>query len=404
LAAIATFALETTTASAEEKSTPQAAQCAPHDCPAATVAPLIAPPASAAAHEKQIATVYAVGDLLAKLHQDGFDEDAARGIVEIWAATAISQADATGARTPFGFRPILWHNGSLVVQTSEAGHRRIREGFETLHKYGHAEIVVDVHFTLLDNEELTAMLADGATTSMPAPAEENKACIEGCDGERALEHHEGTQVAPMHCVAEQTSPICYRVMDDKEARRWLGRCDGEKSSEILQAPRVTVLNGQTAQVADASQTPFVVGMKDVKGALAPQIRVVSEGTSLQLRPLADRAGTIHLDFAASFSKIRKVETVKVGGGGPGNVTLQVPEVATVRLEGGAALKSGQWFVLVGSQPDNAAGQAEPATTWERLFGGGKQFKAHSARQLVIMLRAEKILQPPPAKVASVQGP
>jgi hypothetical protein len=163
-----------------------------------------------------------------------------------------------------------------------------------------------------------------------------------------------------------------------------------------------VLNGQTAHVMETTQTPFVVGVKEVGAGRAPQIRIVSEGTTLQLRPIADRSGRIHIDFAATFSKIHKVETVTFGGEGSGKVTLQVPEVATLRLEGGAALKSGQWFVLVGSQA--SVGQPDPAPAWERFLGGGKQFKAHPSRQLVLMLRAEKLPQPQAMKVASTQGP
>src|SRR5262249_13158747 len=153
-------------------------------------------------------------------------------------------------------------------------------------------------------------------------------------------------------------------------QKWFDRFAGDKRSSVLCAPKVAVFNGQTANVMNTSQTPFVVGMKEVKGARAPQIRVVSEGTTLRMRPLADRTGTIHLDFAATFTKIRKVETVTEGGEEPNQVTLQVPEVATTRLEGGAALKSGQWLVLVGPQTENATGEAESASAWERLLGGG----------------------------------
>ena len=119
---------------------------------------------------------------------------------------------------------------------------------------------------------------------------------------------------------------------------------------MLQAPRVAVFNGQTARVTDTSQTPFVVGVKEVEKTRVPQIRVVSEGTTLQLRPVADRSGNIHLDFAARFSKIRKVETVSFRDAPSVEVTIQVPEVAMLRLEGGVVMKSGQWVLLPDRRP------------------------------------------------------
>lgn len=416
LAAIAKLTLATTAALAEEKSLPQVTQNASQDRAAATVAPLVAPPASGVRREKQITTVYDVDKLLAKLREDGFDDASARGIVETWAADAVGPANAGTPRPPYGLRAILWHDGRLVVQTSEAGHRQVRETFETLQKYGPAEIALDVRFITLDEEVLKAMLADPTTalTSMPEPSAVNSLSLQGCEGDRPLAHHEGTQVAPAKCMVEQDTPLRYRVMENEEGRKWLDRRQDDSRSNILQAPRAIVLNGQTANVTDTSQTPFVVGMKEITGAQtahrravtarAPQIRVVSEGTTLQLRPLADRTGTIHVDFAATFSKIRKVETVTIGGEVSGKVSLQVPEVATLRLEGGAALKSGQWFILVGAKAEeNASGEPEPATVWERLLGGGTRSQAHRPQQLVLMLRAEKLPQPA-AKVASTREP
>ena len=42
--------------------------------------------------------------------------------------------------------------------------------------------------------------------------------------------------------------------------------------------------------------------------------------------------------------------------------IQVPEVATLRLEGGVALQSGQWLLLAGLKAENPLGQGEPASS------------------------------------------
>ena len=84
-----------------------------------------------------------------------------------------------------------------------------------------------------------------------------------------------------------------------------------------------------------------------------------------------------------------------GDASSGEVTIQVPEVATLRLEGGVTLKSGQWLLLAGSKVENLAVQGEPApSVWKDwLLGGSKSFKARPSQSLVLMLRAEKLATP-----------
>ncbi len=238
------------------------------------------------------------------------------------------------------------------------------------------------------------MLPSGTTSAVESPASvaADAVSVQPAVFDRPLASYNGTQVSRAQCVVEREQPLRYRVMDEAEGRNLLTRCRCDARSSVLQTPRVVVFNGQTARVTDTSQTPLVVGVKEVAEMRQPQIRVVSEGTALQLRPLADRSGSIHLDFAATFSNIRKVETMTFGNPSSGEVTIQVPEVATLRLEGGVALKSGQWLLLAGSKVENLAVQGEPApsvwTDW--LLGGGKSPKARPAQSLVLMLRAEKL--------------
>ncbi len=363
--------------------------------------PFVSPAAPAAAtgtanREKSAATVvvYAVDEVLAKIREDGLDETAARGLLEMWMkgtmSTASSFVPPPAATQNVDPQRILWLKGRMVVQTVEAGHRQIRDMLEVIRKFGGAEIALEVRFVCLDEKEVKEMLPSGTTSAVESPASvaADAVSVQPAVFDRPLASYNGTQVSRAQCVVEREQPLRYRVMDEAEGRKLLTRCRGDARSSVLQTPRVVVFNGQTARVTDTSQTPLVVGVKEVAEMRQPQIRVVSEGTALQLRPLADRSGSIHLDFAATFSNIRKVETMTFGNPSSGEVTIQVPEVATLRLEGGVALKSGQWLLLAGSKVENLAVQGEPApsvwTDW--LLGGGKSPKARPAQSLVLMLR------------------
>ncbi|MGO9112446.1 MAG: hypothetical protein ACLP9L_24715 [Thermoguttaceae bacterium] len=368
-------------------------------------APAVAPAAPAAVtgtanREKSAATVvvYRVDEVLAKIREDGLDETAARGLLEMWVKGAMSTASSLvpppAVTQNVDPQRILWLKGRMVVQTIEAGHRQIRDTLDVIRKFGAAEIALEVRFVCLDEKEVKEMLPSGTISAVEAPdsVAADATSVQPAVFDRPLASYDGTQVTRAQYVVERDQPLRYRVVDKAEGQKLLARCQGDARSSVRQAPRVVVFNGQTARVTDTSQTPLVVGVKEVARMRQPQIRVVSEGKARQLRPVADLSGSIHLDFAATFSNIRKVETMTFGDASSGEVTIQVPEVATLRLEGGVALKSGQWLLLAGSKVETLAVQGEPApSVWKDwLLGGGKSPKARPAQNLVLMLRAEKL--------------
>ena len=118
-----------------------------------------------------------------------------------------------------------------------------------------------------------------------------------------------------------------------------------------------------------AQSPFVVAIKEGR----PQIRVISEGTAVQVRPLADQRGMLRLDFAVTSSKIRGVENATLSTtvfAGKGNrAIVQVPEVETARVEGGLELPWNHWLLLGGLEHKNQQGKPEDT---------------------VVMVRAEKV--------------
>ena len=228
----------------------------------------------------------------------------------------------------------------------------------------------------------------------------NSDAVQPAAFDRPLGSHEGTHVARAQLLIEKDSPMRFRIVDKEQGEKLLDRCMADKRSNMLQAPKVTVFSGQTALVSDTSKSPFVVGVKPVVGAFAtayqPQIRVVSEGTTLQLRPVAERSGAVRLDFAASFSKIQDVGTATFNRTPTSGVTIQVPKVATVRMEGGAALKPGQWLLLSGSDITDQMTESKVApVSWvDWLAGGCKQQEPHETQSLIMMLRAEKLATDP----------
>jgi hypothetical protein len=271
-------------------------------------------------------------------------------------------------------------------------------------------IAIEVRFVSLNEGALKEALPD-STVSPPDVPENGLADrfdVQPAQLDHPLGSHEGTHVTRAQWVVEKTCPLRIRVLEKDQCEKWFASCQDDRQTSVLQAPRVMVSSGQMACISDTSQAPFVVGLKSDKGeAPQPQIRVVSEGTTLQLRPTAGRSGMIHLDFTATFSKIQKVETVNFQQTAAGGKSIQIPEVATVRMEGGAELKSGQWLLLSGPSAENHpdSGEAAPSPWKDWLLGGGKHSGRHQSQKLVLMLRADKVPLPnaaishvvPPAK-------
>lgn len=79
----------------------------------------------------------------------------------------------------------------------------------------------------------------------------------------------------------------FAILSDIEAFFLIQAAQGDSRSNILQAPKVTLFNGQSAFISDTSQRPFVTSIIPVVGDFAaaqqPVIVVLSEGTSLTVQ-------------------------------------------------------------------------------------------------------------------------
>lgn len=352
---------------------------------------------------------YSVKDVLSKLRKEnGYSESAAKkDLAQFFVRNSIANSMAGPAdNQPNRPQPeqVRWLKDSddLVVGATNAGHKRVADTLDALRKYGTLDqIAIETRFVTIPDDELQQVLPDWSPLTVDEAALASSNAVWPASFDRPLESHEGTCVARAQLLTEKNPPVRFRIMNKDQGEKLIERCQNNARSNILQAPKVTVFNGQTACVSDIAQRPFVVGVAPVEGQEAtgtrqPQTRVVSEGTMLQLRPIADQLGTIHLDFAATFSSIQKVDTVNFTPASTNRTTLQIPEVATIRMEGGAALKPGQWLLLGGSDMTNqmTATKVAPVSWMDWLLGGGKRQKQPKTQELFLLLRAEKFATAP----------
>ncbi len=112
--------------------------------------------------------------------------------------------------------------------------------------------------------------------------------------------------------------IGFAILSDLEAFLFINAAQGDQRSNVLQAPKVTLFNGQQASVRDISQSPFVISVIPVVGDFAaaqqPVIVVLSEGTMLTVQAVvsSDRR-FVRLTVVPYFSEIREVDTFTFTG-------------------------------------------------------------------------------------------
>jgi general secretion pathway protein D len=110
----------------------------------------------------------------------------------------------------------------------------------------------------------------------------------------------------------------FAILSNVEAFFFISAAQGDKRSNVLQAPKVTLFNGQQAFVSDTSQSPFVISVVPVVGDFAaaqqPVIVVLNEGTFMTVQAVVspDRR-FVRLTVVPFFSKIGEVNTFQFTG-------------------------------------------------------------------------------------------
>jgi general secretion pathway protein D len=110
----------------------------------------------------------------------------------------------------------------------------------------------------------------------------------------------------------------FAILSEIEAFFFISAAQGDRRSNVMQAPKVTLFNGQQAMVSDTSQSPFVVSVVPVVGDFAaaqqPVIVVLNEGTFMTVQAVvSDNRRFVRLTVVPVFSKIGDVNTFQFTG-------------------------------------------------------------------------------------------
>lgn len=123
---------------------------------------------------------------------------------------------------------------------------------------------------------------------------------------------------PQFGTPQTVGTFGFSILSDIEAFFVIEASQGDQRANVLQAPKVTLFNGQQASVFDTAFVPFVISVIPVVGEFAaaqqPVIVVLSEGTQMTVQAVvSDDRRYVRLTLVPFFSQIGEVREFTFDG-------------------------------------------------------------------------------------------
>jgi general secretion pathway protein D len=251
-------------------------------------------------------------------------------------------------------------NLSLVVSQTQDIHADIADLLQQLRRLQDLQVTIEVRFITLNDNFFERIGIDfdfqvddntGLTQNsvLPDDTGRSKAFGLGTNGEPTQDfdfrfaQDTFTSAVPQFGGFDISSAanFGFAILSDIEVFFLLQALQGDQRTNVLQAPKVTLFNGQQAFVTDSVQRPFVTQIIPVVGDFAaaqqPVVTVLNEGTSLSVQAVvsSDRR-FVRLTLVPMFSKIGNVETFTFNGKTTSNTgtTVQDPTDPTKTVTNG----------------------------------------------------------------------
>ncbi len=235
-------------------------------------------------------------------------------------------------------------NLSLVISQTQAVHEQIADLLEQLRRLQDLQVTIEVRFIRL-NDSFFERIGIDFDANIGPPANANVINADGSVNQSApssivgarpavigdlpaftadleVPFRQGSFSASVPTVggftADQASSFGFAILSEIEAYFLIEAAQGDRRTNVLNAPKVTLFNGQQAFVADAVSRPFVVGVIPVVGefasALQPVIVVLNEGTLMTIQAVVSNDRRyVRLTVVPFFTQVGNVDTFTFEG-------------------------------------------------------------------------------------------
>lgn len=256
-------------------------------------------------------------------------------------------------------------NLSLVVSQTQDIHADIADLLQQLRRLQDLQVTIEVRFITLNDNFFERVGVDfdfniddntNLATSNAIPDDSGRSYVIGLSPngqptpnlDMQFTQNSFASAVPQFGGFDVTNAanFGFAILSDIEVFFLLQALQGDTRSNVLQAPKVTLFNGQQAFVRDSTDRPFVTQIIPVVGDFAaahqPVVTVLSEGTSLSVQAVvsADRR-FVRLTLVPFFTKIGNVETFTFSGKTTSNTgtTTVDPTDPTKKIVNGAQTTS-----------------------------------------------------------------
>jgi len=230
-------------------------------------------------------------------------------------------------------------NLSLVVSNTQEVHEKIADLLAQLRRLQDLQVTIEVRFITLADDFFERIGVDfdfdvddntGSNfTQVQLLDDDGPSITVGLDpgtnlptADLDIQFNQGSFGATTPAFggfdANAAANVGFAILSDIEAFFVIEALHGDDRTNVLQAPKVTLFNGQNATVSDNSQRPFVTSVIPVVGDFAaahqPVITVLSEGTTLSVQAVVSNDRRfVRLTLVPFFSRIGDVDTFTFDG-------------------------------------------------------------------------------------------
>ena len=221
-------------------------------------------------------------------------------------------------------------NSSLIIRQNEENHQEIKDLLEKLRSMMDMQIAIEVRYIAISDEYFEQIGVNfGATFKSNAPAKEDGGLVpdgKGIYGITTAATGTGKPFTEsLNIDFSQNSygmavpqfgnydpsvgaQLGFAILSDIDTYFFMSASEADRRTNVMQAPKVMMFNGQTAQVNDTTQVPYVYTVIPVVGDFAvarqPVTTVINEGQfmTVQASVLSDRRH-VRMTLAPFFSTI-----------------------------------------------------------------------------------------------------
>lgn len=285
---------------------------------------------------------YQIGRCLELLGRQGASDEEARQVLEAAMKMFIFRM-LPGETTLQVLDPPLYSidGTTLRVVAPVALHERLKRTLEAWNESGLTQIAVQTRF-LSANRDLVSELGI-SWEFLEAFSSERRSTF-------PVASREGAPVVRAESRVDEYFPLVVSTLSREQSAKLVEIAQLDARTNVLQAPKVTFMNGTEATIADCTKRPFVVGVfQRQAGANEPKVVVLEEGTRINVRAkqLHD-CFKVHLEASLDMTSLAEVTTASTSYRG-GEVSIQVPSVKRRSIDVADTLEDGQ-TLLVGCIP------------------------------------------------------